>query len=392
MHIYGGPWKVDLEAIRALAAGTPPAPARVVTLDSACCAEGLEPTLALADAARSAGCRVTLRIGGSCEPRQCEALVSSLQQVCAARGQALRVAALACPGTAATPDGLLRGMAGLCDASPALYLLLPVAALEAIQRRRSVTLAHGDEVDGRQWWQALLAVAESDCGVSLVPEAPGPGVSRFAPGNSWSGPSPVVGELVPAHARRLRLSLDFGALVAAAGDHPIALGRLAGELVALADGWLDTEGAGTRRLALELGGIAGAVVARGHDPRSFSALRWVKSRLGAFRDGACAASVRLARVHGAGGGLAPFPLPGRLEVSEAGPRERAVLAYGARHSHLVSISPWSLAPPEFGRDAFGLLPALACADSVCWRRPAAEHGIEWYGEALRFAWAVALRG
>jgi hypothetical protein len=190
----------------------------------------------------------------------------------------------------------------------------------------------------------------------------------------------------------LRLPLDFGALVAAAGDHPVALGRLAGQLVELANGLLDAQGAGARRLALQLDGIAGAVVAHGHDPRSFAALRWVKARVGAFRDGACAASVRLARVHGVGGGLDPFPLPGRLEVSEAGPRERAVLAHGARHSHLVSLSPWSLAPPELGRDAFGLLPALACADSICWRRPAGEHGIDWYGEALRFAWAVALRG
>jgi hypothetical protein len=292
----------------------------------------------------------------------------------------------------AAPQSLLRGVADNFAASPALYFTLPGAALEAIQRRHSVPLAHGEEVDARRWWRALLALAEDERGISLVPEAPGPGVSRFAPGRCWAGPSPGVGELVPAHARRLRLPLDFAALVAAAGDHPIALGRLAGELVVLADGWLDAQGAGTRRLALELGGVARAVVARGHDPRSFSALRWVKSRLGAFRDGACAASVRLARVHGAGGGLDPFPLPGRLEVSETGPRERAVLAYGARHSHLVSLSPWSLAPPEFGRDAFGLLPALACADSVCWRRPAAEHGIEWYGEALRFAWAVALRG
>ena len=383
---------VNLEAIRALAAGKPPAPARVVTLDSACCPEGLESILASVEEARAAGCRVTLRIGGSCALRECDALVSSLQHAGADRSRPLQVAALAFPAAAAAPESLVHGVVGHCDASAAPYLMLPGAALEAVQRRRSITLAHGTEVDGRCWWQALLALAESERTISLVPEAPGPGVSRFAPGNSWSGPSPGMGELVPAQAHRLRLSLDFGAVLAAAGDHPMALGRLAGELVKLADARLDARGPGPRRLALELGGIARAVVARGHDPRSFSALRWVKSRLGAFRDGACAASVRLARVHGAAGGLDPFPLPGRLEVSEAGPRERAVLAYGARHSHLVSLSPWSLAPPEFGRDAFGLLPALACADSVCWRRPAAEHGIGWYEEALRFAWAVALRG
>lgn len=383
---------VDLEAIRALATRMPPAPARVVTLDSACCAEGLEGTLASVDAACAAGCRVTLRINGSCEPRECDALVAALQQDEAARRSAMQVAALAFPGAAAAPGGLLHEMGALCGASRARYLLLPGTSLEAIQRRRDVRLAHGDQVDGRRWWQGLLALAQGAHGPSLVPEAPGPGVSRFAPGGCWAGPSPDAGELIPAHSRRLRLPLDFGALVAAAGDHPVALGRLAGQLVELADGLLDAQGAGARRLALQLDGIAGAVVAHGHDPRSFAALRWVKARLGAFRDGACAASVRLARVHGVGGGLDPFPLPGRLEVSEAGPRERAVLAHGARHSHLVSLSPWSLAPPELGRDAFGLLPALACADSICWRRPAGEHDIDWYGEALRFAWAVALRG
>ena len=383
---------VDLEAIRALAAGTPPAPARVVTLDSACGPAGLEATLASVEAARAAGSRVTLRISGSCEPRECDALVATLAQAGAARRAFLQVAALALPGAAAAPGGLLRGVSDLCDASPARYLLLPGAALEAIQRRQSVCLAHGDEMDGRRWWQGLLALAQAEPGLSLVPEAPGPGVSRFAPGAAWAGPSPGAGELIPARPRRLRLPLDFGALVATAGDHPLALGRLAGQLVELADGLLDAQGDGSRRLALQLDGIAGAALVHGHDPRSFAALRWVKTRLGAFRDGACAASVRLARRHGAGGGLDPFPLPGRLEVSEAGPRERAVLAHGARHSHLVSLSPWSLAPPELGRDAFGLLPALACGDSICWRRPAVEHGIDWYGEALRFAWAVALRG
>ena len=104
-----------------------------------------------------------------------------------------------------------------------------------------------------------------------------------------------------------------------------------------------------------------------------------------------AASVQLARERGAGGGVLPCPLPGVLEVAEAGALERAVLVHGARHSHLVCLSPWSLAPPELGRDGLGLLPALACSDSIAWRRPAAECPPGFYCESLRFAWAVATR-
>lgn len=384
---------VDLEAIRARAAGMPPAPARVVMLDSACCPEVMDgPARALSEA-RENGCRATLRLSGPCDAARSRELLAALAAHLAAERLPLAPEAVALPSAVAAPAEFAAWARSACSDAPAVYLLLPGAALEAVQRRRSVLLADGDETDGRGWWQELLALVARDAAYSLVPEAPGPGVSRLAPGGAWSGPSPGAAELIPARARRLRLRLDFGALVADSGDDPVALARLAGELVTLADGWLGRQpGNGPRRLALEPEGIAAAVVARGRDPRSFSALGWVKSRLTAFRDGACAASVRLARERGAGGGLQPFPLPGRLEVAEAGPRERAVLAHGARHSHLVCLSPWSLASPTLGRDALGLLPALACADSISWRRPQGEHAPEWYEEALRFAWAVALRG
>ena len=384
---------VDLEAIRAPAAGTPPGPARVVVLDSASCPEVIDgPARALAEA-RASGCRATLRLSGPCDPARALELLAALGEWLAAAGLALAPEAVALPAAATNPAELVAGADAACGARPSGYLMLPGTALEAVQRRRPVLLADGSENDGRSWWGRLLALAASNPGCSLVPEAPGPGVSRLAPGGAWAGPAPGSGELIPARARRLRLELDFRALVEASGDDPVALGRLAGELVTRADARLaDQPGTGPRRLALQPEGIAAAVVARGRDPRSFGALCWVKSRLAAFRDGACAASVRLAREQGAGGGLEPFPLPGRLEVAEAGPRERAVLVHGARHSHLVCLSPWSLAPPGFGRDAFGLLPALACADSISWRRPEEEHPLEWYDEALRFAWAVALRG
>lgn len=384
---------VDLEAIRAPAAGTLPAPARVVVLDSACCPEAMDGPAQVLGEAHAGASRATLRLSGPCDGVRSRELMAALAERLAAARLPLAPEALALPATLATTAELAAGARAACSNTPIVYLLLPGGVLEAVQRRRSVLMADGSETDGRAWWQQLLALAAHDPGCSLVPESPGPGVSRLAPGGAWSGPAPGSGELIPATARRIRLRLDFGALVAASGDDPMALGRLAGELVTLADGWLGRQpGDGPRRLALEPEGIAAAVVARGRDPRSFGALCWVKSRLTAFRDGACAASVRLAREQGASGGLEPFPLPERLEVAEAGPRERAVLAHGARHSHLVCLSPWSLAPPGLGRDAFGLLPALACADSISWRRPLEAHAPEWYDEALRFAWAVALRG
>lgn len=381
---------VDLDAIRGSAAGTLPAPARVVLLDSACPLEHLDEATRLLGEAGTAGCRDTLRLVGPCEPESSGALLAGLAARLDWPDQA--PAALAWPGATSAPGVLAAELATALPATGARYLLLPGGALEAVQRRGRLALADDGEADARRWWAELLALAAADPRCSLVPEAPGPGVTRLAPGSPWAGPSPGAGELIPARARRLRLPLDFDLVLATAGEQPAAIGRLAADLVTAADKRVAAQPAGAaRRLALELDGIAHAAVARGRDPRSFATLRWVKRLLIAFRDGACAASVRLARQHGPGGGPAPFPLPDRLEVAETGPRERAVLAHGARHSHLVCLSPWSLAPPELGRDALGLLPALACADSISWRRPAAGHGVEWYSEALRFAWAVALR-
>ncbi|MGD9388490.1 MAG: hypothetical protein PVI87_09735, partial [Gammaproteobacteria bacterium] len=318
-------------------------------------------------------------------------LLAALEERLAPESGSTGPAALAWPAATQDPAALAQAVATACPDTGTFYLLLPGAALEAVQRRGEVVLTDGGERDGRSWWAQLLALAAADPRCSLVPEAPGPGVTQLAPGHAWAGPSPGAGELIPAAARRLRVPLDFGTLLAAAGERPAALGGLASDLVIAADRRLGPQAGGARRLALELEGIARAAVDRGRDPRSFATLCWLKRLLAAFRDGACAASVRLAREQGTGGGLEPFPLPGRLEVAEAAPRERAVLAHGARHSHLVCLSPWSLAPPELGREAFGLLPALACADSIGWRRPPGGQAGDWYGEALRFAWAVALR-
>ena len=384
---------VGHDELRALATGMPPAPARVVTLELACAEDALEaPAAALAEA-REAGCRATLRMSGFAGADAAAALLDALAVQLGREGHRLAPEALALSGAVPDPAALALGAVGACNGMPPIFVLLPQIALEAIQRGRMMPLGDGGETDARRWWCGLLALAATAPSVSLVPEAPGPGVSLLAPGQRWLGPSPGLGELIPATPCRLTLELDFGALISASRDHPMTLGQLAGRIVTAADellGQLLGPG-GPRRLALHLGGIARAAIARGHDPRSLGALGWVKSRLGAFRDGARAASVSLARSRGAGGGLQPFPLPGTLEVADADALDRAVLVHGARHSHLVCLSPWSLAPPEFGRDCLGLLSALACADSVAWRRPAGECPAALYSEALRFAWAVTAR-
>lgn len=384
---------MDRDELRALAAGTPSAPVRVVTLDLACDGDAMAaPAAALAEA-RDRGCRTTLRLCGHGESQGVAGLLGAFAEHLCREGCSLAPEAIALPGAVADPQEWALGAVGACRGMPPIYLLLPPFALEAIQRRRVLPLAGGGEADARRWWCGLLALAGSASSVSLVPEVPGSGLSVLAPGQRWLGPSPGSGELIPAAPCRLRLSLDFGALIRASDDRPAALGRIASRIVTAADELLAEQphSGGPRRLALRLGGIARALIARGHDPRSFAALNWVKSRLEAFRDGARAASVRLARTRGAGGGLRPFPLPGTLEVADAGVLDRAVLVHGARHSHLVCLSPWSLAPPEAGRDCLGLLPALACADSIAWRRPEAECPPDLYSEVLRFAWAVAAR-
>jgi hypothetical protein len=384
---------VDRDELRVLATGTPPAPARIVILDADCEHAALDaPAAALAEACDN-GCRATLRLCGLAGKTDTPALLAALGQQLEREGRKLAPDALAMPAALAHPEEVALGAVGACGAAPPTYLLLPATALEAIQRGRKLPLGADGEVEARHWWGGLLGLVASVPSVSLVPEAPGPGLSMFTPGNRWLGPSPGAAELIPAAPSRLRLPLDFGALISASADRPRTLGHLAGRIVLAADellGQLMGPG-GPRRLALELGGIARTVIARGHDPRSFAALNWVKSRLRAFRDGARAASVQLARMRGAGGGLPPFPLPEALEVADAGALDRAMLVHGARHSHLVCLSPWSLAPPEAGRDCLGLMPALACADSIAWRRPAGECPPAFYCEALRFAWAVALR-
>jgi hypothetical protein len=381
---------VDQDEIQALAAGTPSAPARVVALDAACEYVGLEAPAAELEEAREQGCHRTLRLAGAGEPGLMLSLLGSLSDTLGREGERLAPEALAVPALVAEPDEYALGAVGRCAGRPAVYLLLPAAALEAIQRRRPLPLGSGAECDARTWWQRLLALVAEAPTVSLVPEAPGPGLSLLAPRQRWLGPSPGSGELIPASPCRLRLVIDFGTLLRVSDDRPAVLASLAGRVVAAADELLDRvlAGSGPRRLALELDGIARAVVGAGRDPRHFSTLEWVKSRLKALREGACAESIRLAHRRGE---VPPLPLPAPLEVADAGELDRARLVHGARHTHLLCLSPWSLAPPELGRDGFGLLPALACADSLSWRRPAGDFAVSWYDAALRFAWAVALR-
>jgi hypothetical protein len=383
---------VDRDELRALAAGKPPAPARVVTLDAAGGDGELHASAGALAEACDAGCRTTLRLanpgGRECTAGMLDRLGRCLQQ----EGRKLAPDALALPGTVTHPEELALGAVSACEGVPPVYVLVPAHALDAIQRGGNLALGGGAGADARQWWRGLVALAMAAPSVSLVPEAAGPGLSMLAPTQRWSGPSPGAGELIPASPCRLRLPLDFGALLDACGDDADTLGRLAGRVVVAADELLVHVGAadGPRRLALEIDGIARAAIARGRDPRSFAALNWLKARLGAFRDGARLASVQLARERG-GVVPQPFPLAGVLEVAGARELDRALLIHGARHTHLLSLSPWSLAPPETGRDCLALLTALAFADSVAWRRPDAECPAGLYSEALRFAWAVALR-
>lgn len=409
----------DRDELGALAAGRLPAPARVVALDVTGDDDSLEPAVADLSTARGARCRITLRLGGmdaalrpileamSAARRarhrwrrlgaeatgMVNARLAALGACLGREGRRLAPDALALPADVAQPEEVALGAAAACDGNPPVYLLLPAVALEAVQRRRALPVAGGFAADARRWWCGLLALVATAPAVSLVPGVPGPGLSRLAPGPRWAGPSPQLAELIPEAPCRLRLDLDFAALLAACEDQPTGLARLAGRVVCAADALLDQAlgPSGSRRLALHLEGVAAAVMAAGRDPRQYATLQWLTHRLRAFRDGARAASVKLARTRGAGGGLQPFPLPESLEVAEAGALERAVLVHGARHSHLVCLSPWSLAPAECGRDGLGLLPALSCADSIAWCRPAGEYPVDLYGEALRFAWAVALR-
>jgi len=296
-------------------------------------------------------------------------------------------AALALPAAVDRPAEMALEAATAFRGRPAIHLLLPATGLEAIQRGGRISLEDGFDACARRWWEGLLGLAAAAPSVSLVPEVAGAGLSPLATRGTWAGPTPGLAELVPPASRRLRLDLDFGELLESADDAPGALARVAAAVVEEADQRLGA-GTGPRRLALNLVGIGQALVRRGPAPGRFDALTWLAARLRAFLAGARAASVALARRLGPAAGVEPFPVPRSLEVADTGVLDRAVLTHGARHSHLVCISPWSLAEPELGRAGIGLLPALKWADSVAWRRPAGTPPVA-YGEALRFAWAVA---
>lgn len=307
----------------------------------------------------------------------------------AQEGVRAQPAALALPADVDRPEEMALEAAAACPHAPKVHLMLPALALEAIQRSGTLELDSGGAACARRWWEGLLALAAVSPTVSLVPAVAGPGLSLLAAGSTWTGPTPGLAELVPSASMRLRLDLDFAQLLDGVGDAPGELARLAASIVARADRRLGP-GPGPRRLALNLEGLGRAVVARGRDPGTFDALRWLGLRLRAFRDGARAASVALARRLGATGGVTPFPVPQAFEVADRGLLDRAVLTHGARHSHLVCISPWSLAAPELGRAGLSLLPALKWADSIAWCRP--TEAPRAYGQALRFAWAQARAG
>jgi hypothetical protein len=179
---------VDRDESRAPATGKLPTPARVVVLDAACEPGGLDgPAMALAEA-QAAGCRATLRLSGFSAPESAAKMLKALDARLMQEGNRLSPGALALSGAVPEPEALALGAAGWCYGAPAVYLLLPVAALEAIQRGRTVSLG-GAEADARAWWRRLVRFALDAPVVSLVPEAPGPGVSSAAPGPRLLGPS-----------------------------------------------------------------------------------------------------------------------------------------------------------------------------------------------------------
>ncbi len=369
-------------------------PARVVVLEAGECCDAEERAVTQWLAAEASGCRVTLAVkpaqGVRAEASRLVEALAGFMERAGREGIRPRPAALALPAAVERPEELALEAAAVCPGPDALLLVLPGTALEAVQRRGQLALGDQHSADARRWWGSLLALAAVAPAVSLVPAVAGGGLAPVAARRGWAGPTPGLAELVPATPRRLRVDLDFGALLREADDAPAALARLAGDQVAEADARLGP-GSGPRRLAVNLTGVGRAVAERGFSPSDFAALKWLSARLAGFRAGARAASVALARRLGARGGVQPFPVPGGLEIADTGVLERAVLRHGARHSHLVCLSPWSLADPALGRDGLGLLSALEWADSVAWRRPEGPTEVA-YGEVLRYAWAVARAG
>jgi hypothetical protein len=225
---------VGLDELRALAAGTPPAPARVVTLDPACDGEG----------AGGAGGRIGrgARRGLPGHPAA-ERLLGRR-----GRGGALLEALAARLGGRASGWRRRRWRCrrGACPDEPCALARRRLCRRSAGLRAAAVRRAGGDpapaahaaggggETDARRWWARLLALAPSAPSVSLVPEAPGPGRFAAGAGTALAGAVAGLGELIPR-----RRAGCAGAGLRRAGPpvrrSPDDARRLAGRIVTMAD-------------------------------------------------------------------------------------------------------------------------------------------------------------
>lgn len=202
---------------------------------------------------------------------------------------------------------------------------------------------------------------------------------------------PLLGLAVPAHAGVMALRLDLDRFVSVRGAlNERRLSGAVGVAVRMADSLMDrlawpstdvgpdadvaADVRHERRIALFVAGVGLAADRMGLHPGGFRALERLRVAVAAIRDAARRASARLAAERG---------------------RRPAADAPGLRHRELVALSPWESISPNCGRpsDYLGLVPVVALADRVAWRRPWALAGppASLTADLCRLTWAARHR-
>ena len=252
----------------------------------------------------------------------------------------------------------------------------------------------------RSDWRALVAASHGNAGLIPVP-APGsrPLTALHA---AEVGQVVLPGMLLDVRASTAWLCLELDARRLGA---PPLLRRIVGDCLRLADNLIDAvrwplpalrlDALLNRRVALSVSHVGERMVNSGLSPAASGTYRQLHRWLLFLRRCFVHESLQLASRRG------PFPELCAAELMEAlapryglGNARRLLRNRLLRHRHLLALSPFSLMPPDGGTAWVNLVPAIACADSICMRghQLRAELDLDSWQRLLQLTAAVAAGG
>lgn len=226
----------------------------------------------------------------------------------------------------------------------------------------------------RAHWRELVTLSHRLPGMIPVPESGSRPLTALHSAETGQAVLPRMLLDVRSASAWLCLELDARQLGA-----PASLRRIVGDCLRLADNLIDAvrwplpelrlDALLNRRVALSVGHLGDAMLAAGWHPRAAGTYARLQRWLGFLRGCFVHESVQLAVRRG------PFPSLCAAELMEVlapryglGNARRLLRNRLLRHRHLLALSPFSLLPAAAGSSAahwVDLIPAIACADSIC---------------------------